>query len=81
MSKPHKCPDCYRGFRTAGGMKQHRYDKHIKSIHQQTFESDDDDSKDFGGMCCVCDASPTVAGTDLCGPCCFGEADTVGGNW
>lgn len=31
--------------------------------------------------CCVCGAKPTVADTGLCGPCCTGEADTVGGDW
>lgn len=31
--------------------------------------------------CEVCGGKPTVHPTDLCGPCCFGEAETVGGNW
>ena len=31
--------------------------------------------------CEVCGASPVVRATGLCGPCTFGEADTVGGNW
>lgn len=46
------------------------------------------DVKDYGRddhnyqvACSVCGAKPTVADTGLCGPCCFGEADTVGGNW
>jgi hypothetical protein len=31
--------------------------------------------------CAVCGASPIVPLTGLCGPCTFGEADTMGGNW
>ena len=31
--------------------------------------------------CDVCGQNPTVAETGLCGPCCFGEAETAGGNW
>lgn len=36
---------------------------------------------DWTKKCQVCDASPIVPLTGLCGPCTFGEADTVGGNW
>lgn len=31
--------------------------------------------------CENCGARPTVHPTGLCGPCCFGEADTFDGNW
>lgn len=31
--------------------------------------------------CCACGQKPTVGDLELCGPCCFGEADTAGGNW
>ena len=31
--------------------------------------------------CQICGQKPTVGNTHLCGPCCFGEADTAGGNW
>ena len=37
--------------------------------------------QDWATKCQLCDAVPTVHPTGLCGPCCFGEADTVGGNW
>lgn len=30
---------------------------------------------------CQCGASPTVGDSGLCGPCFFGEAATMGGNW
>lgn len=31
--------------------------------------------------CEVCYASPVVNATGLCGPCTFGEADTINGDW
>lgn len=40
-----------------------------------------DGDKDWDTKCENCEALPTVHPTQLCGPCCFGEADTVGGNW
>ena len=36
---------------------------------------------DWSGICEVCGQSPIVPATGMCGPCTFGEADTVGGNW
>ena len=40
-----------------------------------------DGDKDWNRPCQNCEATPTVHPTQLCGPCCFGEADTAGGNW
>lgn len=37
--------------------------------------------KDWNTPCQNCDELPTVHPTELCGPCCFGEAVTHGGNW
>ena len=37
--------------------------------------------KDWENKCEVCGQLPTVHPTGLCGPCCFGEADTFGGKW
>lgn len=37
--------------------------------------------KDHDTECDVCGEKPTVHPTGLCGPCCFGEAGTYGGNW
>ena len=31
--------------------------------------------------CEVCGASPVVSAVGLCGPCTWGEADTIGGAW
>lgn len=36
---------------------------------------------DWEHECDNCGATPVVSGIGLCGPCCFGEADTMGGNW
>ena len=43
--------------------------------------SEDDSEPDWSTPCSVCEATPTVPLTGMCGPCTFGEADTVGGNW
>jgi hypothetical protein len=40
-----------------------------------------DGDKDWKTPCTNCGVTPTVHPTGLCGPCCFGEADTIGGNW
>ena len=36
---------------------------------------------DWSTPCMNCGDTPTFCTTELCGPCCFGEADTLGGNW
>jgi hypothetical protein len=36
---------------------------------------------DWSGKCEVCGSSPIVPLTGMCGPCTFGSADTIGGNW
>lgn len=36
---------------------------------------------DWTRACTNCGQSPIVPVTGLCGPCTFGEADTIGGNW
>jgi len=40
-----------------------------------------DGDQDWTTKCQLCGELPTVHPTGLCGPCCFGEADTAGGNW
>ena len=37
--------------------------------------------KNWDVECCNCGALPTVGDLELCGPCCWGEASTAGGNW
>ena len=36
---------------------------------------------DWSMPCDNCGASPIVPITGLCGPCCFGEAETANGEW
>jgi hypothetical protein len=36
---------------------------------------------DWEGKCENCDSTPIVPLTGMCGPCTWGEADTVAGNW
>ena len=36
---------------------------------------------DWTGKCENCEGTPIVPITGLCGPCTFGEAETIGGNW
>lgn len=44
-------------------------------------EEEFDTEPDWGGKCMVCGQSPILPVTGMCGPCTFGEADTIGGNW
>ena len=41
----------------------------------------DETRPDWSKKCEVCGETPVVPLTGLCGPCTFGEAETVGGNW
>lgn len=40
-----------------------------------------DTDPDWGLECDVCGMSPAMPLTGLCGPCNFGEADTILGDW
>lgn len=40
-----------------------------------------DTKPDWTKKCEVCDATPVVPVTGMCGPCTFGESETIGGNW
>jgi hypothetical protein len=42
---------------------------------------DDCNSPDYTNACEVCGATPVHKVTGMCGPCSFGEVDTLGGNW
>ena len=52
-----------------------------KKKGEPCLEHDPHTEPDWQGKCSVCGESPTVPQTGMCGPCTFGEADTVGGNW
>lgn len=36
---------------------------------------------DYTKKCEVCGATPILPLTGMCGPCTFGESDTIDGNW
>lgn len=36
---------------------------------------------DWEGHCDNCQAAPIIPATGLCGPCTFGEAETMNGEW
>ena len=40
-----------------------------------------DTEPDWTHNCEVCGDTPIVPCTGMCGPCTFGEAETMGGNW
>jgi len=69
MSQKLKCPHCNKMCNGEHGLHDHLQAKH--GI----------DEPDFEGECDVCGCGPVVPQTGMCGPCTFGEADTVGGNW
>lgn len=48
---------------------------------QAAVAHDKETEPDWSGHCEVCGASPIIPLTGMCGPCTFGEADTIGGNW
>ena len=76
--RPFRCRVCRCRFREKAHLKQHSRDKHERRPEPS---SDLSTEPDWDGECEVCGQSPVVPVTGLCGPCTFGEADTIGGNW
>ena len=70
----YKCKECGREFEKANVRNQHTRVEHNMGYLK-------DMEPDWEGKCENCDESPIVPMTGLCGPCTWGEADTVGGNW
>lgn len=48
---------------------------------QPNKEKDEDTEPDWETKCEVCGMVPTLPITGMCGPCTWGEAETIGGNW
>lgn len=55
--------------------------KHQRNRYESEIANDEDMRPDWETPCDICGQVPTVPLTGLCGPCTFGEAKTVGGNW
>lgn len=56
----------------------------IRPLHRdclQVTPEDPDTTPDWTRECEVCGQTPIVPMTGMCGPCTFGEAETIGGNW
>lgn len=76
---------CGKRFKTLNSLKNHLRDtghktpRELEALHDQ--RSDPDMKPDYDGECDVCGASPIVPVTGMCGPCTFGEAETIDGNW
>ena len=79
------CSICAKSFKKKHHLQQHCRDtKHIDGDDgslDNLDEPDPDMEPDWGGECQNCGQTPIVPLTGMCGPCTFGEADTVGGNW
>ncbi len=60
-------------------LKRHSWDKPPEP--EVLEDSDPRVEPDWTKTCEVCGGSPVVPLTGLCGPCTFGEAETIGGNW
>lgn len=56
-------------------------EKGDKNRKRLSVAEEEDTEPDWEGKCIVCDMSPIVPLTGMCGPCTFGEAETIGGNW
>lgn len=66
-------------------IKELQSDKSVKQIEKELLAIDIKKSKEKGkyfGECESCGLKTVlVEEVDLCGPCCWGEADTANGNW
>jgi hypothetical protein len=68
FSEPKRCKPC-RDARKA------------KRQNKTDGRNDSDTEPDWQTPCENCGQVPTLPMTGMCGPCTFGEAETVGGNW
>ena len=56
--------------------------EHRLRLREQQHGSERGDTEpDWSSECDVCGMSPIVPITGMCGPCTWGEAETIGGNW
>jgi hypothetical protein len=55
--------------------------KNIKTFVFDHLKKKEGSAPDWESSCSGCGAIPIVPESGLCGPCTFGEAETIGGNW
>ena len=58
-----------------------RFEQSLDIAKNAKKKRSDSTAPDWTDSCDNCGASPIVPVTGLCGPCTFGEADTLGGDW
>lgn len=68
--------NCNRRFATEVDLNNHQ-----RAKHRIQTPTNVDAEPDWEGECEVCGASPIVPLTGMCGPCSFGQASAIGGNW
>lgn len=89
-----KCKECGKRVKHAHALRQHCDDtghkkpgwllgmeKRVAFAPAEQDGEDDAFEADWSCECEVCGAVPVVKATGMCGPCTFGEAETIGGNW
>ena len=52
-----------------------------KKMPRDDNKTDNSNEPDWTKACFVCGARPVVPATGMCGPCTFGTADAMDGNW
>lgn len=75
---PWQCQTCQECFPNSVKFGDHwQAKKHDREglLHESLTDPD------WDGQCESCGASPIVPITGLCGPCTWGEAETINGNW
>jgi hypothetical protein len=87
------CPNCGIQFSCAKKLTDNAKRRRLAYLLKQHLELDCEKlpetaatnerafEKNWRIACLNCGERPTVGTTELCGPCCFGEAETVHGNW
>lgn len=85
---PFYCIPCARSYGSLEALMAHKKDSQRHKARgkpapevREAFGPRADTDPDWTGSCEVCGQSPVVPATGMCGPCTFGEAETVGGNW
>ena len=75
---PYGCMTCGKAFPTHAAFQDH----YLREKHCKVAVLDDSlTDPDWEGTCENCGETPIVPITGLCGPCTWGDASTVGGNW
>lgn len=90
MAKQITCSDCTQVFEFTDkdqayfekqAWKDPKRCKTCRIKRRAEKQTEDPAYKNYNCKCQNCDQLPTVGDTGLCGPCCWGEAETVNGNW